>query len=165
MASLIAVTNPSSVSTTTVPNGIFNVSSTTPGIVKIISSQFASFGEVKEEEVKEDLTKPTKDVIEKLIASKAIKADLNPSLVRKIAFCESTMRQFDDTGTVLRGVHNPADVGLFQINEKYHLERSKKLGFDIYAVEGNIDYAIHLIEKEGTRHWYWSQNCWGGEVA
>ena len=76
-----------------------------------------------------------------------------------IAYCESGMRQFNN-GKVLSGVVNNKDKGVFQINEKYHLERSKSLGLDIHTTQGNIDYAIWLMEREGDKHWNASKPCW-----
>lgn len=96
-----------------------------------------------------------------LIVSRARAKGLDGQLARDIAFCESSLRQFDQNGEPLRGLHNPGDIGLFQINEKYHGEQSRALGFDIHTTEGNLDYALWLIANEGTRHWKWSQPCWG----
>ena len=96
------------------------------------------------------------------IEREAVVRDLDHSLAKKIAFCESTNRQFDKkTGETLRGKKNPNDVGLYQINEKFHLERSKALGYDIYTLEGNVGYALWLMEREGYRHWNSSRSCWG----
>lgn len=77
-----------------------------------------------------------------------------------IARCESKFRQWEDNGTVLRGKINKKDVGIFQINEKYHLKASKKLGMNIYTVDGNIAYARYLYKKEGSTPWNWSGHCW-----
>ncbi|MBI2482339.1 MAG: hypothetical protein HYV76_02145 [Candidatus Vogelbacteria bacterium] len=91
------------------------------------------------------------------------KVDSAPLLA--IARCESQYRQYDQNGDVLRGKHNARDVGIFQINERFHLEQSQKLGFDIYTAEGNIRYAIWLSEKEGIGHWSASKPCWGKVVS
>lgn len=100
--------------------------------------------------------------VEDLITEKATSTGIDPILAEKIAFCESTMRQFGKNGEVLRGEKNPKDVGLFQINETYHDKRSQDLGYNIHTTEGNIDYAMHLLKTEGaTRHWKSSQKCWG----
>jgi len=89
---------------------------------------------------------------------------LHPDSVLRVASCESNFRQYNaETGKVLRGRVNGADVGVFQINEKYHLIQSQKLGFNIYEAEGNIEYAMWLMKKEGNRHWNWSKPCWGSE--
>lgn len=84
-----------------------------------------------------------------------------PLVMQEIARCESGNRQFNDDGSVLRGVINSKDVGRFQINEYYHLEQSKKLGMDIYTWDGNTEYAMWLYENKGTIPWNWSKKCWG----
>lgn len=83
-----------------------------------------------------------------------------PPILEKIAFCESGNRQFKEDGTLVRGIVNPKDVGRFQINEFYHLEKSIELGMDIYTERGNTQYALWLYENEGTRPWNWSKHCW-----
>ncbi len=107
---------------------------------------------------------PKEKPIEELIKDEANAQGLDPKLAVKVAYCESTLRQFDPvTGDPVRGVKNPKDVGVFQINESYHLTESKKLGYDIYSTEGNIAYAMYLAKKDGFRHWQSSKPCWNGE--
>jgi hypothetical protein len=84
----------------------------------------------------------------------------NDPILVDIARCESTFRQFKENGDVIRGRVNSKDVGIMQINEKYHLERSKKLGYDIYTVEGNLGYAKRIYEDQGAAPWSASQKCW-----
>jgi hypothetical protein len=84
----------------------------------------------------------------------------SPVTLKKIAWCESRNRQFNPDGTVLRGVVNAQDVGKHQINEKYHLADSIKLGFDIHTLEGNTAYAEYLYSKQGSTPWNWSAHCW-----
>ena len=80
----------------------------------------------------------------------------------EVARCESTFRQNDPiTGQPLRGVVNSSDVGVMQINEYYHLDRAERLGYNIYTLEGNLDYARYLYERKGTQPWQASQPCWG----
>lgn len=98
--------------------------------------------------------------LKQLIKDKAQEIGVDSRVAARIAFCESTYRQFDSQGRVLRGKANPKDVGVFQINEKFHKDQSESLGFDIYTTEGNIDYALWLIKNEGSRHWKWSRPCW-----
>lgn len=95
-----------------------------------------------------------------IITTKAEAAGIDSKVALKVAFCESTLRQYDKDGNVLRGIHNSDDVGLFQINEHYHLKKSQELGFNIYTTEGNIDYAMWLMKNEGIYHWKWSKPCW-----
>ena len=81
--------------------------------------------------------------------------------MEKVAYCESTYMQFDSVGVVHRGIVNNKDVGIFQINEKYHLKRSQDLGMDIYSIEGNMEYARVLYEEQGLQPWSASKPCWG----
>lgn len=81
-------------------------------------------------------------------------------ILSKVAFCESGYRQFDANGQVLRGVLNPKDVGVMQINEYYHLKASQDLGLDIHTLEGNMAYAKYLYDKQGTAPWIYSSKCW-----
>lgn len=74
-----------------------------------------------------------------------------------IASCESYYRQFDKNGNALRGIVNNKDVGVFMINEIYHLERAKKLGIDINTFEGNVKFARLLYQEQGTKPWNWSK--------
>ena len=83
-----------------------------------------------------------------------------PPEMLKVAKCESGLRQFNSDGSVLRGVVNSKDVGIFQINEFYHLDSSTKMGIDIYSIDGNIEYAKHLYETQGLKPWGWSRWCW-----
>lgn len=101
------------------------------------------------------------DVIDGILNKKIPK----DHILRRVAFCESTMRQFAEDGSVLKGKVDPRDTGLFQINSYYHLETAKRKGMDIYTVEGNVDYAIDLYDREGVRPWNSSKPCWGKYLA
>lgn len=101
------------------------------------------------------LTGDSKEV-EKYIREKY--AD-TPILI-EIARCESTFRHSDKEGNVLRGRVDKADVGVMQINERYHLEKAKSLGFDLHTIDGNTAYAEYLYEKEGAKPWSASAKCW-----
>jgi len=79
----------------------------------------------------------------------------------EIARCESTFRQFDAEGHVIRGKVNSKDIGVMQINEYYHVESSVKLGMNIYTIQGNIDFAKYLYKKYGSQPWSASEKCWG----
>jgi hypothetical protein len=84
-------------------------------------------------------------------------------IMAEIAKCESRFRQVTKSGQVLRGEVNKSDVGLLQINEAYHKEKSLELGFDLETVNGNLAYAKYLYEKEGTKPWNASAKCWKGK--
>lgn len=83
----------------------------------------------------------------------------------KIAWCESRHRQWGSDGQLFRGKVNPNDVGVMQINTDYHLKQSLKMNLDITTLEGNLDYARHLYENQGTTPWNSSSPCWRKEVA
>ena len=95
------------------------------------------------------------------VASKVKVYFADAPIMQKIAYCESRNRQFDKDGSIFRGIVNPRDVGVFQVNERYHLADSKKMGIDIYTVDGNLEYARHLYESQGTQPWSSSRPCWG----
>jgi hypothetical protein len=101
---------------------------------------------------KNSSSKTTKQIVQEYFAETPILID--------VASCESRFIQYDADGSVLRGFINPQDVGVMQINEKYHLSDSIKLGLDIHTLEGNMDYAKHLYNKQGTRPWEYSSKCW-----
>lgn len=82
----------------------------------------------------------------------------------QIARCESTFRQLDSDGEIHRGRVNNADVGVMQINEFYHLDKSEKENYNIYTLEGNTAYARELYEDKGTQPWASSKACWGKYV-
>ncbi len=86
-------------------------------------------------------------------------------LMAEISYCESRFRQYSSDGSVLRGIENKGDIGLFQINEGYHLERSKRLGYDIYTPEGNMAYARLIFNQLGPQPWSASSPCWKKSVA
>jgi hypothetical protein len=81
-------------------------------------------------------------------------------LLAQISYCESRFRQYDKKGNVLRGEMVKEDVGLMQINERYHKETAEKLGFDIYTIEGNLGYAKYLYNTQGAAPWSASSPCW-----
>ncbi len=79
----------------------------------------------------------------------------------EVARCESHLNQFNTDGSVLRGRITPEDVGVFQINEFFHLDGSTAMDIDIHTLEGNIAYAQYLYQTQGTRPWKASKPCWG----
>ncbi len=81
-----------------------------------------------------------------------------------IARCESTFSQVDKEGKVIRGRVNSADVGVMQINEKYHSVKAVELGYDLHTIDGNIAYAKYLYEKFGAQPWKASSKCWSKKV-
>lgn len=88
-------------------------------------------------------------------------------ILSNIAYCESRYRQFEKDGTPLRGTVDNDDIGVMQINARYHLEKAKSLGLDIFTLEGNLAYGKYLYEKKGSKPWNASSPCWAnrGVVA
>jgi len=85
-----------------------------------------------------------------------------------VARCESAFKQFHEDGKVVRGRVDRDDIGVMQINERYHGETAENLGIDIYTVDGNIAYAKYLYDKFGTKPWSASKSCWSkphGDIA
>ncbi len=82
-------------------------------------------------------------------------------ILADIAWCESRMRHLDKNGDILRGKVVPEDIGVMQINTRYHEKKAKELGIDLYSLNGNLAYARYLYEKEGTKPWMASSPCWG----
>jgi soluble lytic murein transglycosylase-like protein len=107
--------------------------------------------------------RPTNTVIE-MIQEASEKLGVDSKLAVAIARCESGLRQYDTSGSIVRGKVNSKDVGIFQINEDYHLAVSQQLGIDIYTTRGNIEYGVALIKKEGSQPWVSSKPCWGGHT-
>lgn len=135
LVSSVATTQATTTSTSSAP-----VSTSTPKVVS--ATKVESAMKQTTEEIVRDYFKTTPIMVE-------------------VARCESRFTQFDKDGSIHRGVINDADVGVMQINEFYHLEKSKQLGMDIHTLEGNLDYAKYLYEKQGTAPWKASSKCWG----
>ena len=76
----------------------------------------------------------------------------------EIARCESNFRQFTDSGAPLRGPGGM--VGVFQFFEAIHTVPAKMLGFDITTLKGNLAYARHVYEMQGTVPWNSARSCW-----
>lgn len=130
--------------------------SNTPNIIQLPVSQKA---EVKVEvKAEADISNATSTEDIRRITKEYFK---DTPILAEIARCESTYRQFSSEGVPLRGIVNRADVGVMQINEKYHLSRSKKLGIDINTLEGNLKYGALLYKEQGSRPWSASKPCWG----
>lgn len=88
-------------------------------------------------------------------------------ILAEIARCESTFRQFDSKGNVIKGIVNKSDIGVMQINTYYHGENAALLGYDLYTIDGNLGFAKRLYAKYGDSPWGSSSRCWrkSGEIA
>jgi hypothetical protein len=81
-------------------------------------------------------------------------------ILAEVARCESQFRQVGKDGKVLRGRVVPDDLGVMQVNAYFHEDTAKKLGFDLYSLDGNLAYAKNLYERQGLRPWSASAPCW-----
>jgi hypothetical protein len=79
----------------------------------------------------------------------------------EIARCESNFRQYTDAGNPLRGGYGGQMVGLFQFYETVHKAGALALGYDLSKLDGNLAYARHVYESQGTTPWNSSRSCWG----
>jgi hypothetical protein len=82
-----------------------------------------------------------------------------------IARCESKFRQYTDSGNPLYGGYAGKMVGVFQVFEEIHGTFARGKGMDIQTLNGNMQYAKYLYEREGTQPWISSFPCWGKEVS
>lgn len=84
----------------------------------------------------------------------------------KICTCESGQgtgkpQQYNViTGEVLRGVKNPKDIGMCQINLYWNGTTAEKMGLDVFKEQDNIKFANWLYEQQGAEPWGWSRACW-----
>jgi hypothetical protein len=109
--------------------------------------------EVEEIKIVEEVEKTTEEKVREYFADIPI--------MITVAKCESTFRQFNQDGTVLRGRVDPRDTGVMQINTYYHGETVKKMELDIETLEGNLAYARHLYDTQGIQPWSASFPCMG----
>lgn len=86
-------------------------------------------------------------------------------VLQKIAFCESSFRHYNPDGSLRLGKVNKHDLGVMQINELYHEEEATALGYDLKSIDGNVAFARHLYEREGSRPWNSSAKCWNTDLA
>lgn len=133
--------------------GAGTVSANTLDVQNMISSQT-------------EISSPTIEATERIELEKYLKEHFaeTPILI-EIAKCESELTHFGKDGKVIRGRVDNADVGVMQINERYHQEDAEKLGLDIHTVEGNVAYAKYLYEKYGSKPWKASSPCWSKTLA
>jgi hypothetical protein len=76
-----------------------------------------------------------------------------------IAKCESSFTQYDTVGNPMYG-GSGGMVGVFQVAASVHNDAAKDLNLNITTLEGNLAYARHLYETEGTVPWLASASCW-----
>lgn len=104
------------------------------------------------------------------VARLALKYDQSESLARKIIFCESTiysraenknyrLQWNSELGTSTM-THWSSDWGYWQVNDFYHEKEARRMGYNIYKWEDNLEYGFWLMSKQGTQPWSASRHCW-----
>lgn len=86
-------------------------------------------------------------------------------ILAAVAQCESQTTHITKDGEPLRGIANPKDIGVMQINETFHSKKAIELGYDIYTLEGNLAYARFLYDEFGLSPWRASKRCWIPHLA
>ena len=148
----------------------------TTGIAFLVSSLYGGTGQASANSVStasssqshiEQSTSEARFISSKVLEAYVREQDKDLPILVDIARCESTYRQFDQTGNILRGKVNQGDVGVMQINEKYHADDAAKLGYNIYTAEGNVAFGRYLYNKYGSDPWSSSAPCWsqGNQLA
>lgn len=62
-------------------------------------------------------------------------------------------------GQVVRGIVDPDDTGVCQINMRYWGEESKRLGLDIVnSIEDNMKMCRHIYDTQGITAWVFYNN-------
>jgi hypothetical protein len=83
----------------------------------------------------------------------------------QVARCESAFQHTLADGSILRGRVDSADTGVMQINMRYHQKTAGTMGLNLEDIYGNLAYARHLYETQGTKPWNASAPCWGKTLA
>ncbi|MFC1720874.1 hypothetical protein ACFL0K_01325 [Patescibacteria group bacterium] len=86
-------------------------------------------------------------------------------VLAEIAWCESKFKHYDKNGKAIRGEVTSEDIGVMQINEYFHGKTVGILDINIHTLEGNLEYAQWLYDREGTTPWNSSKHCWGDYKA
>lgn len=133
----------------------------TTGFVFFLSSVYGAATTTQAVVVTQDLTSTIVEQEAKTLEHYVREHFSDTPVLAEIARCESGFVHFTDSGKILRGRVDNNDVGLMQINERFHLNSAKKLGYDIYSIEGNMAYAKYIYERDGAAPWYASSKCWG----
>lgn len=111
-------------------------------------------------------TGATSSLYDSLFIAQAVRTKFaDAPVMEHVARCESEFRQFSDSGDPLRGGYGGNMVGVFQIYDAVHRIDAEALGFDIDTLDGNLSYARHLYDYQGTNPWLSSYSCWGDSAS
>ena len=126
-----------------------------------------AYGHIASEKVIELAVEPAPAVVVPLTSTEAIVREYfkDIPIMIQVARCESTFRHQLSDGSILQGRVDPADTGVMQINKRYHLASATAMNLNLDDIYGNMAYARHLYERQGTQPWGASMPCWGHTVA
>lgn len=86
-------------------------------------------------------------------------------IMAEVSRCESTFKHYSEDGSVLTGRVDSDDIGVMQINRRYHEATATAMNLDLDNLYDNLAYARYLYEKKGTQPWSASMPCWGNTLA
>lgn len=81
-------------------------------------------------------------------------------IMADIAWCESRYRHLGSDGQIIKNPKSTA-IGIMQIMSSIHDPLASEMGINIRTLKGNLEYARHLYETQGTKPWNASKTCWG----
>lgn len=105
----------------------------------------------EEEKTQPDAILSEIEGIKEMIVAKAEENGIDSDLMLNIAECESHFKN----DAIHHNNNQSIDIGIFQLNDIHGLSAEDRLDS-----EKNIDYAIKLIKRNGTKDWSASQSCW-----
>ncbi len=117
--------------------------------IRFLSILFISLSTIIGQNAFADSLTPLHDNKETKLAIVKLFAD-TPQMI-SIAQCESSFQQYTPKGSTFTG-GGGRYIGVFQIG-KGHTNSAKKLGFDIYTLDGNLGYARYMYQYEGIQPW------------
>lgn len=86
-------------------------------------------------------------------------------VMAEIARCESHFQHWEAPGVVLKNKEGSSATGVFQIMASVHAPEANVLGYDLEDLHGNMAYARHLYEQQGTAPWNASRYCWDDHLV
>lgn len=105
-------------------------------------------------------TEQSETLLNSAISYYALQYEVSETLAREIMRCESGLKPNAINHNKRNGEVWSSDYSYWQINDYYHAERFKKIGWDITNPEDNLEAGFYLLATEGSGHWSASRHCW-----
>ncbi len=135
--------------------GIYNLSTENKQLEKDVRSLQRTIG-LRQNKIKTLIADNTNLIKEQNAMAEEIAGSRDTARVlQAIIQCESG---FDPKALNKNSKHS-LDIGLFQINTRWHQATAKKMGLNIYDTADNVKYGLYLFEKEGIHPWKASKKC------